>query len=219
MRSLSPRPLWFAILGALVLPAVSVAESLTITVLEEDTSQPVEGAVVTLPGANAPSPGTFTIAQEDRAFQPGVLVIPAGSEVNFPNRDNTQHHVYSFSSAKTFDIELYAGEPESPIHFDQSGIVEIGCNIHDHMQGFILVTDRPHYGRTDANGEVVFERASGGSSQSLNAGIWHPRLTETGRFLHHSFTPGDEPRIAIALEAEAEGGDELDQLQQEFQDL
>ncbi|WP_077529614.1 methylamine utilization protein [Vreelandella utahensis] len=221
MRRVLNRPVWFALLNSCFLPALSVASPLTITVIDESSSEPVENAVVTLPGSGGAETDAFTIAQKDRAFQPRVLVIPAGSEVNFPNRDDTQHHVYSFSEAKTFNIELYAGEPESPIHFDQTGIVELGCNIHDHMQGFIIVTDRPHYALTDASGEAHFEMASGAGSQPLEANVWHRRLSDTGRLTQHTLTPGAESamRIQLTLEPRDEEDDELDQLQQEFQDL
>ncbi|MGO1462421.1 MAG: Cupredoxin, partial [Oleiphilaceae bacterium] len=78
-------------------------------------------------GAKRP-PVQAKVVQKDRMFHPHVLILPTGSSVNFPNRDNTQHHVYSFSPAKPFNLELYAGQPEAPVLFDQPGIVELGCN-------------------------------------------------------------------------------------------
>ncbi|KAA8983511.1 methylamine utilization protein [Halospina sp. K52047b] len=221
MRPVLLRPIKCAALCALFIATSAFAEPLTITVINERTDEPVENAVVTLPGAGKPSTDTFTIAQENRAFRPGLLVIPAGSEVNFPNRDNTQHHVYSFSEAKTFNIELYAGEPEAPIQFDQSGIVEIGCNIHDHMQGFILVTDRPHYALTDTNGQARFDVASSAGKQPVKANIWHRRFADTDRYSQHTLTPDSlsEMRVRVTLEPRNDGNDELDQIQQEFQDL
>lgn len=221
MRPTSYRPKGLAILGVFLFSTPAFAGPLTITVVDEGTNEPVENAAVTLPGSGDPETDAFTIAQENRAFQPQVLVIPVGSDVNFPNRDDTQHHVYSFSEAKTFNIELYAGEPESPVQFDQMGIVEIGCNIHDHMQAFIIVTDRPHYALTDASGEVHFEMAPDADSQPLEANVWHRRLGDTGRFTQHTLTPEAESEtlIQVTLEPKAQEDDELDQLQQEFQDL
>ncbi|MGM0450938.1 MAG: methylamine utilization protein [Pseudomonadota bacterium] len=222
MRPVLNRPVWFALLSTLFIPMLASANPLTITVLDEGTNEPVENAVITLPGSGPPEPEAFTIAQEDRAFRPQVLVIPAGSDVNFPNRDDTQHHVYSFSEAKTFNIELYAGEPESPIQFDDTGIVELGCNIHDHMQGFVIVTERPHYALTNASGQAHFEMTSDADSQPFKANVWHRRLADTHRFTEHTLTSESESetRIQVTLESKDEDeDDELDQLQQEFQDL
>ena len=96
------------------------------------------------------------MVQQNRQFVPHVMVVPPGTDVAFPNRDNTQHHVYSFSPARTFEIELYAGVPEAPVRFGNTGVVELGCNIHDRMQGFILVTDQRH-GMTDDQGRLTLE--------------------------------------------------------------
>lgn len=71
------------------------------------------------------------IAQHDREFIPFATVVRTGTAVTFPNRDQVMHHVYSFSSAKSFQIKLYEGDPPNPIVFDKPGVVAVGCNIHD----------------------------------------------------------------------------------------
>lgn len=218
MRAATPFFRRLAALSGLLLSLAAPAETLTITVMSEQSGEPVSDTVVTLPGPDAPPAGPYTIAQKDRAFQPRVLTVPVGSTINFPNKDDTQHHIYSFSPAKTFDIELYAGEPESPIHFDKPGIVELGCNIHDHMQGFVIVTERPHYGRTDKNGQVRFEHSDVPEGQPITARVWHPRLKDTTQFRKAAVTR-DTTRITLALRPEPAPDEELDQLQQEFNDL
>ena len=143
--------------GLLISAMVSTANAyeLSVTVTLEGNTEPVANAVVSVDSARPATPVSAEIYQKDRAFHPHVLVVPVGSSVDFPNRDNTQHHVYSFSPAKTFNIELYADRPAAPIVFDKPGIVELGCNIHDHMQGFVVVTDTAATGRTDASGKVT----------------------------------------------------------------
>ena len=44
--------------------------------------------------------------------------------------------------------------------FDQTGVVTLGCNIHDDMLAYLLVTDAPYFGRTDAQGSLVGGRAA-----------------------------------------------------------
>ena len=90
--------------------------------------------------------------QVDRAFAPDLLVIPVGSTVEFPNSDSVSHQIYSFSPAKRFQLPLYRGKPYPPVHFDQAGVVTLGCNIHDEMLAYVLVTDAPYFGRTEAGG-------------------------------------------------------------------
>ena len=44
------------------------------------------------------------MAQRGKQFLPGVLVVPVGTSVHFPNRDSVRHHVYSFFPAKKFEL-------------------------------------------------------------------------------------------------------------------
>ena len=119
--------------------------------------KPLVGAVVTLEAeapALPPAPPVDAIMdQVNLAFVPDVLVIPVHSSVQFPNSDAISHQVYSFSSARQFQLPLYRGKPYPPVTFDQPGIVTLGCNIHDNMLAYIVVTAAPFFGRTDADGK------------------------------------------------------------------
>ena len=92
------------------------------------------------------------VEQRNKTFIPLVSVVQAGTLVNFPNRDEIRHHVYSFSLAKRFEIKLYAGTPADPILFDKAGEVVLGCNIHDHMIAYIYVVDSPWFAKSDKDG-------------------------------------------------------------------
>jgi len=200
--------------------APSFATSLDIRVVLEDGQTPVPGAVVQ--AGNTPAePTKAEIAQKDRAFHPQVLVIPVGSSVDFPNRDNTQHHVYSFSPAKTFNIALYADRPEAPIVFDKPGIVEIGCNIHDHMTGFVVVADSAAVGRTDEQGMLSLDlEASAVTGNSIvELQVWHPRLADNTRPLIREVAPDKAVTIALKLLPAPTEEHPLDRLQQRFRDL
>ena len=114
------------------------------------------------------------MAQDKRQFVPGVLVMPLGTEVRFPNHDTVRHHVYSFSPAKKFELKLYTGTPSNPVRFDQPGVVVLGCNIHDQMVGWILVLDTPYFAQTPATaGKASMGEVPPGRYR-LRA--WHPRL-------------------------------------------
>ena len=110
------------------------------------TIRPLEGA------ARHAAPVHALMDQVNRSFAPDVLVIPVGSTVEFPNSDSVSHQIYSFSPAKRFQLPLYRGKPYPPTHFDQPGVVTLGCNIHDEMLAYLLVTDASWYGRTNEAG-------------------------------------------------------------------
>ena len=142
---------------------------------------PLPDAVVWLRGDEAGgartqtprAPATAVVAQRGHRFVPFVQPVAVDTVVSFPNYDDTRHHVYSFSPAKTFEIKLYRGDPDVQISFDAAGVVALGCNIHDYMQGFIYVTDAPVFGVTDADGWVRFARAELPPG-NLELGAWHP---------------------------------------------
>lgn len=198
----------------------ALASELTVTVVLNGQHTPVADAVVYLNKDSVTTPITTEIYQKDRAFHPHVLIIPVGSYVEFPNRDNTQHHVYSFSPAKTFDIELYAGMPKTPILFDQPGIVELGCNIHDHMQAFVVVTRTDVIGRTDTNGQVVLPMDTTDSPDNyITLNIWHPRLPDNTKPVTRTIDVRNPADISIDLAPEQATDDSMELLQKRFRNL
>ena len=154
------------------------------------SGKPVADAVVFLDSADArklvkPLTGA-EMAQEKRQFLPGLLVVPVGTEVLFPNRDTVRHHVYSFSAVKKFEFKLYTGTPANPVLFDRAGVVALGCNIHDQMVGWILVVDTPYYARTAAAaGKAQIDNVPAGT---YTLRTWHTRLPVGAPALEQSLT-------------------------------
>lgn len=108
--------------------------------------------------------------QVNKQFSPTVLIVQQGQLVDFPNSDDIRHHVYSFSPAKVFDIKLYAGQPEKPEQFDTSGVVVLGCNIHDSMVGYIYVAKNHRTIKTNQQGMATLKDVI----YPLSLTIWHP---------------------------------------------
>ena len=112
------------------------------------------------------------IQQEGQEFQPYVTVVQAGTRVVFPNRDTVQHHVYSLSKAKKFELPLYnPGQAESLV-FDVPGLVTVGCNIHDWMISHLVVVPTPWFAKSDAQGAAKITAPAG----RYRLELWHPRL-------------------------------------------
>ena len=123
-------------------------------------------------GTKSAAPHKAILDQIDKQFVPNLLPIPVGTEVQFPNHDQIHHHVYSFSRAKSFDLPLYKGDAKPSIAFDQPGVVDVGCNIHDWMSATILVVPSPYYGTTDASGRFVLPDIPPGTYSLVS---WHER--------------------------------------------
>lgn len=117
-------------------------------------------------------PSNFQIVTQRKRLLPDVLVIPVGSTVAFPNRDDILHNVFSVSSAADFDLGLY-GEGESKSHtFEAPGLAVIHCNVHHAMRADVLVVDTPYFTRADADGRFYIEGIEPTAGELV---AWHPR--------------------------------------------
>lgn len=99
--------------------------------------------------------------QQNKEFIPSVLVVQTGTTVGFPNLDPLYHNVFSYSRAKRFDLGRYQQGKSKDITFDQAGVVEVYCEIHENMHAYILVVDTPYFTRTGKNGEFSLDLPSG----------------------------------------------------------
>ena len=164
------------ILGSVVVAPRAIAAGVSI-VVNDAKGQPATDAVVLLEpltGRTTPRPmAQVDVSQSQKTFNPRVSVITTGTPVNFPNFDTVRHHVYSRSRPKTFELKLYAGVPEKPLVFDKPGIVVLGCNIHDTMEAWIIVSDTPWYALVGANGKADIANVPAGR---YTLRIWHPSI-------------------------------------------
>jgi plastocyanin len=186
-----------ALLCCLLKAAGAFATTLIVAVQLAD-GRPLAGAVLTIHaagGGDRPgAPLNVVMDQVNRAFVPDLLVIPIGSTVAFPNSDSVSHQIYSFSAAKKFQLPLYRGKPYPPVRFEQTGLVTLGCNIHDSMLAFVLVTDAPYFGRTGATGTLSVDVPAG----TYRVTVWHPRMHE-GSGVEREVVVGDGASLTVRL--------------------
>lgn len=149
--------------------------------IKDPKGAPVADAVASLLPLDAPvqvsPPGEPVVVTQDREeFQPYVTAVVTGTRVAFPNRDKVQHHVFSLSKPKPFDLGLYRGDPKELVTFDQPGVVTLGCNIHDWMSAYVVVLATPHFAKTAADGLAPIGSLPPGN---YRLEVWHPRLKTT----------------------------------------
>lgn len=167
-----------AILLLVSLARVSAAELLC-TVTNSKGGDPVLEAAVSLIPLDHPAPpvrpdAQAEIPQQDQEFSSFLTVVQTGTRILLPNRDKVQHHVYSLSRPRRFELPLYnPGETES-IVFELEGQVTIGCNIHDWMISHVVVVPTPWFAKTDAQGTARVAAPAG----RYRLEIWHPRLAK-----------------------------------------
>ncbi|HXZ67394.1 MAG TPA: methylamine utilization protein [Alphaproteobacteria bacterium] len=161
----------------LLLAGPAAASGLDVKVLDQ-SGKPVESAVVSLTApAGAPPgpplPAQAIIDQNFETFFPLVTILPTGGSVTFRNSDKTMHQVYSFSTIKRFAFEVDVGHSSPAVVFDKPGTAAIGCNIHDQMITYVVVTDNPYTKLSDKSGAAHFTDLQPGH---YAAEVWHPDL-------------------------------------------
>lgn len=119
------------------------------------------------PGAKTPS-----LDQKNLQFHPQVLPVMVGTKVEFPNRDNLFHNVFSYSQAKEFDLGRYPRDDSRSVTFDRPGVVRVYCDIHSHMSATILVLKHPYFTSPDDSGVYVLSRVPPGRYRVV---LWYDR--------------------------------------------
>ena len=112
------------------------------------------------------------IVQKNKQFVPNLLVVSAGTTVEFPNRDPYSHNVFSRSSAAQFDLDRYPQGVSKSYRFDNVGMVQLFCNIHPKMRAVILVVPNRHFARADAEGRFEVQNVPQGEYTLV---AWHER--------------------------------------------
>ena len=108
--------------------------------------------------------------QASKAFVPHVLAVAVGETVAFRNDDPYFHNVFSLSPGQGFDTGLYSAGGVYNKTFTRPGPVELLCNIHASMVGYIYVVNSAYYTQPRANGTFVIRNVPPGSYE-LHA--WH----------------------------------------------
>ena len=131
----------------------------------------------TFPDAGKP----VRLAQKNKTFEPHLLVVRAGSLVQFPNFDPFFHNVFSLFDGQRFDLGLYEAGTTRTVRFDRPGISYIFCNIHSQMSAVVVALDTPYYAVSGGNGSVVIP------------------AVPPGRYMLHVWHEGTSPKSLAAL--------------------
>lgn len=120
------------------------------------------------------TPGSATMAQKSRAFVPGVLVVPVGTKLTFPNSDPIFHNVFAASSVATFDLGSYPQGESRTVTLTRPGTIDVYCNLHGQMHGFVHVVPGPLFVKAGAGGKFTLTGVPAGKHRIA---AWAPGAT------------------------------------------
>jgi plastocyanin len=113
------------------------------------------------------------VSQKGATFNPHVLPIVVGTTVEWPNRDEIFHNVFSISEPNSFDLGLYKDPEVKTWKFDAVGRVDVFCSIHSSMNCIVLVLPNSYYSTTSKKGLYTITNVPAGT---YKVKAWHERM-------------------------------------------
>ncbi len=115
------------------------------------------------------------MVQKNKTFQPHILAIPVGTNVEFPNFDPIFHNAFSSYDGQIFDVGLYPPGSSRSVVFRRAGVVRVFCNIHSFMSAVIVVVRSPYYATSRSDGAFEIDDVPEGKYRLR---FYHERATE-----------------------------------------
>lgn len=119
---------------------------------------------------------TVAIIDSKCTFVPHIMIGFQGNEFVLRNEDPVLHtgHIYSHIRGKTmFNIALPEKGSEITRTLTKTGIMELNCDCHPWMEGFVYIFDHPYVAVTDDNGKFVINDVPPGV---YTVEAWHESL-------------------------------------------
>lgn len=136
----------------------------------------VEGRITNAPPYKART--LQIVTQRDAVFRPHVLPLMVGTKVEWPNKDDIFHNVFSMSESNPFDLGLYKDPEIKSVEFKNPGRVDVFCSIHSKMNCVLLVLENPFFTTSDSSGHFKIENVPAGT---YHLRAWHERLPPESR--------------------------------------
>jgi plastocyanin len=121
------------------------------------------------------------LSQRGERFVPHLLPVVRGATVDFPNRDDVYHNVFSLSGAKPFDLGRYPKGTSRSVTFRDAGTVPVFCHIHSDMSAVVLVLENRYFVTPDPTGRFSIDGVPPGEYTVVG---WHERIRPIQRRVH-----------------------------------
>jgi plastocyanin len=120
-----------------------------------------------------------TLDQKECEYRPHVLAFPAGSTVEILNPDGILHNVHSYSKVNSpFNQAQPKFKKTLQVKIDKPEAVEVKCDVHGWMHGWLVATESPYVAVTDKSGAFKLTDVPAGT---YTVEVWHEKLGKTSQ--------------------------------------
>jgi plastocyanin len=115
-----------------------------------------------------------TLDQNGCEYHPHVLAFPAGTTVEILNPDGILHNVHSYSKVNSpFNQAQPKFKKTLDVKIDKPEAIEVKCDVHGWMHGWLVATETPYFAVTDGSGSFKLTDVPAGS---YTVEVWHEKL-------------------------------------------
>jgi plastocyanin len=115
-----------------------------------------------------------TLDQNGCEYKPHVLAFPAGSTVEILNPDGILHNVHSYSKVNSpFNQAQPKFKKTLDVKIDKPEAIEVKCDVHGWMHGWLVATENPYFAVTDNSGAFKLTDVPPGN---YTVEVWHEKL-------------------------------------------
>ncbi len=110
------------------------------------------------------------LAMRQGQFQPRVLAVRTGQEVNISAHDNTMHNL-AITEHDRQETQAFINGLVMKYRFNATERpITLGCNVHPWMRGYVHVFDHPYHAVTDEEGRFRIDNLPAGDYELT---VWH----------------------------------------------
>jgi plastocyanin len=107
-------------------------------------------------------------------YKPHVLAFPAGSTLEILNPDGILHNVHSYSKVNSpFNQAQPKFKKTLDVKIEKPEVIEIKCDVHGWMHGWLVATENPYFAVTDNSGNFKLTDVPPGN---YTVEVWHEKL-------------------------------------------
>lgn len=137
----------------------------------------LKNAVVRILGMQGQPPGGFAEPVLDQLgclFEPRVVLVAPGQQLDVLNSDGTTHNVHTSSKAnRSVNKTMPKFLTKMTLAFAEPEVIPVRCDVHAWMHGVIVVAEHRYYAVTHPDGSFELPGLPDGT-YTLEA--WHPEL-------------------------------------------
>jgi len=120
-----------------------------------------------------------TLDQKGCEYHPHVLAFPAGSAVEILNPDGILHNIHSYSKVNSpFNQAQPKFKKTLEVKIDKPEVIEVKCDVHGWMHGWLVATENPYFAVTDNSGSFKLTDVPAGT---YNVEVWQETLGKSSQ--------------------------------------